>query len=44
MSDFPFDDRAKLESEEDELPEIPEWPTILTPAQKTILDRKSSEK
>ena len=44
MSDFPFDDKEKLELEEDELPEIPEWPTILTPVQKTILDQQSSEK
>ena len=29
MSDFPFDDKEKLESEEDALPEIPEWPTLI---------------
>ena len=30
---FPFADLGKLEAEEDELPTIPEWPTIFSDGQ-----------
>ena len=43
MTEFPFDDIERLEREEDELPIIPEWPTIIHPP-KTTLDQQSSEK
>ena len=31
---FPFSDLDKLEAEEDELPTIPEWPTIFANGQR----------
>jgi hypothetical protein len=30
MSDFPFDDIERLYREEDDLPPIPNWPSIFT--------------
>lgn len=30
MSNFPFDDVERLEREEDALPPIPEWPSIIS--------------
>ena len=30
MSDFPFDDIERLYREEDDLPPIPDWPSIFT--------------
>ena len=33
---FPFSDLDKLEAEEDELPTIPEWPTIFADGQRKL--------
>ena len=41
MSDFPFDDIERLYQEEDDLPPIPEWPSIFAPQKK---DSRESDK
>ena len=34
--EFPFDDVERLEQEEDDLPEIPDWPSIIKPPDENI--------
>jgi hypothetical protein len=42
MSDFPFDDIERLYREEDDLPPIPDWPSIFSVKPKPKNQKNSS--